>query len=348
MRRIAHVALAPARALRALAAATATKNHAEDTTARVETTPRYKTLADQRQTMETVGFIGLGAMGAPMAWNVRGAGYDLRVWNRTTERAEPFQDEGATVCSSPREVAEGADVVVTMVTDDDALFDVLEGEDGVFAGLEENTVLMNMSTVSHDATARAADEANRRGAEFVDAPVSGTVGPAQEGVLTVLVGGDDAIVEMVTPVLEAMGSDVVRCGPVGQGTNMKLFINLLLGGVMETFAEALVFGKAHDLDVDTMLDVVGSGPVAAPLLTAKGEAIRDGDFAPQFPVDLLFKDLDLVLDAAGDAEVPLPATAATREAVNGARALGHGDEDMAAVVRFLEETAGVQVRDGAR
>lgn len=295
--------------------------------------------------METVGFVGLGRMGTPMAHNVADAGFGLRVYNRTRERAEPFAEAGHEVCTSPRAAAEGSDAVVTMVTDDDALDAVLGGEDGVVAGLQDGAVLVDASTVSPAATERAAIAARDAGGEFVDAPVSGTVPPAREGTLTVLAGAKEAVLERVRPVLSAFGDPVLHVGGVGAGTDAKLATNLLLGTMMQGFAEALVFATARNVDAGRFLEIVEAGGLVAPFYGAKGAKIRAGDFEPQFTLDLLGKDLSLALSAAADEHVPVPATAATREAVTAARGLGHGEEDMAALVRFLEEVSGVEVRE---
>lgn len=305
----------------------------------------YESHRTVARSMRTVGFIGLGSMGAPMAWNVSDAGFDLRVYNRTDERTKPFREEGIDVSPSPAAVAERANVVVTMVTNDDALCDVLGGDDGVADGLSSETTVINTSTVSSEATESAAETVHEAGGRFVDSPVSGTIGPAEQGTLTILAAGEAEVVEDVRPVLEAMGDPVVDCGGVGQGTAMKHAINLLLGGMMQGFAEMLVLGKKRGLDVETMLSVVESGGMDAPLFDAKGEKIRSGSFDPDFPVDLLFKDLNLALSEGGDVGVPLPSTAATREAASATRALGHGEEDMAALIRYLETVGGVEVRD---
>jgi len=172
----------------------------------------------------------------------------------------------------------------------------------------------------------AAELVSEAGGQFVDGPVSGTVGPARQGTLVGLAGGKAPVVESVRPVLEAMCEPVVHCGEVGQGTNMKLFINLLLGDAMRT--------------------VVENGALDCPLFAGKGATIADGDFEPRFPVDYQFKDLSLALDRAGDLGVPLSGTAAAREAFSAARGRGYGDEDMAAVIKPLAETAGVEPFDG--
>ncbi|MBX0285274.1 NAD(P)-dependent oxidoreductase [Halomicroarcula sp. F28] len=295
--------------------------------------------------MTTVGFIGLGAMGAPMAWNIEDAGFDLVVYNRTTDREQPFAEAGVSVADSPKHLTERADVVCCIVSDGDAVAEVLERDLGVLEGLDEDTVFVQMSTIGYAETMAAADLVAETGAPFVDAPVSGTVGPAEDGTLVGLPGGDESVVEAVRPILEAMCEPVVHCGEVGQGTNMKLFINLLLGDAMAAFAEALVFGRANGLDVEAMGTVVENGALDCPLFDIKGGTIGEGDFAPRFLVDYQFKDLSLALDRAGEVGAPLSQTAAAREAFSAARARGYGGEDMAAVIKPMEETAGVEARE---
>lgn len=295
--------------------------------------------------MPTVGFVGLGAMGAPMARNVAES-FDCIVYNRNPEATEPFADDGVPVADAPREVGERADVSVVMVTDGDAVRDVLTGVDGLLAGLDDGDHVVNASTVSPDDTAEIAALVADADGRFVDCPVSGTVGPAEEGTLTMLAGGAEEDVDAVEDVLRAMGDPVVRCGDVGDGTHAKLSVNLLLGDVMQSFAESLALADANGLDVDVMLEAIGSGALSSTLLDVKGEMIAEGDFEAAFPLDLQFKDLRLALDSASENEVPLPATAATKEAANAARALGHGDEDIAAFVRGIEDVTGDEVRRG--
>lgn len=293
-------------------------------------------------TDSVVGFIGVGSMGEPMARNIQDAGYELCVYDADAENAAAF-DDTATVYDSPQEVAANADVVILMVPDDASVNDVFYGPQGLLQGLEPDMLVINMSTISQGTTILSAESVNEAGGTFLDVPVSGTVGPAEEGTLTILAAGDEEQVEEARSLLETMGSPIVYCGSVGQGTNMKLFINMLLGNMMQAFSESLVFGAAHDLEMGKMQEVIQSGPFDAALFRAKGDMIKNRDFEPQFPVNLLFKDLDLALDAAGEVGVPLPITAATREAAVGARGLGFGEEDMAAIIKFLEETSGTLV-----
>jgi 3-hydroxyisobutyrate dehydrogenase-like beta-hydroxyacid dehydrogenase len=293
---------------------------------------------------EKVGFIGLGAMGTPMAWNIHGGGFELSVFNRTPDRTRPFAEQGVTAFSTPALLAAGSDIVVTMVSDDEALHAVLNGDGGVLAGLGRGKVVVNMGTVSPEATLAAAEAVHALGAHFVDAPVSGTVQPAEEAKLVVLAGGTGEDVARVRPVLETIGKVVVHCGDLPQGTHMKLVLNLMLGNLMQTLAEGLSLGSALELDPRQVLDTVADGPLGAPLFQLKGGNILAGDFDKQFPLDLLFKDLNLVQETAGKVQVPLPQTAATREAANTARATGHGDEDMAALIRVLEQVTGREIR----
>lgn len=293
--------------------------------------------------MQTVGVIGLGAMGAPMAWNLEEAGYELVVYNRSDGPTEPFADAGIPVAETPRALAEGVDVAITMVTNDEALAAVLDGSEGLLAGLDSDTTVIQMSTVTPEATAAAEASVHAAGARFVDAPVSGTVGPAVEGTLTVLAGGEDDLLEEVEDILGAMGEPVVRCGGVGDGARMKLFVNLLLGDMMSAYAEALTFGAAQGLSLDAMQQVVEAGAVDSPLFRIKGELIAERDFEPRFPVDLQFKDLRYANEVANDEGIPLPQTAAARESFSAASAMGHGGEDMTAVLKYLESVAGVTV-----
>ncbi len=294
--------------------------------------------------MEKIGFIGLGTMGSAMAANIAKAGYPLSLWNRTQAKAEALEKPGIAICSTPAQLAAASDIVIVMVFGPEALADVLLGDTGACAGLKPGAVLINMSTVSRDATLAAAEAVEACGACFIDAPVAGSKKPAQDGALTILAGGDKQSVDRATPLLKTMGRIIFHCGPVGQGTAMKLFINLFLGTLMQTLAEGLCVGKHMGLDLPGMLETIDNSAASCPLFRVKGAAIGQGDFSKNFPVDLLFKDLNLVLAEAGKLGVPLPMTAAAREAFSSARAMGLGDEDMAAVVKVLEALTGSEMR----
>ncbi|MFB6109397.1 MAG: NAD(P)-dependent oxidoreductase [Halodesulfurarchaeum sp.] len=296
-------------------------------------------MSDESTLTSRIGFIGLGAMGTPMAWNLEEAGYSLGVYNRTAAEMESFVEAGAEAFDSPQALASESDVLITMVTGPDALRAVVLGDEGAVHGVGNGDILINTSTVSRTATTDVADQVREAGGGFVDAPVLGTVGPAERGELLVLAGAEAAVLDDVHPVLEVFG-DVRHVGDVGDGTGMKLTANLLLGVMMEGFSEALAFADGQDLPLEDVLEVIQTGVLGAPLFDYKAPAVRERDFDPQFPVDLLFKDLNLVLDAGGETEVPLPATAATREAANATRSLGHGAEDMMALLKHLESVTG--------
>lgn len=285
--------------------------------------------------MERVGFIGLGAMGTPMAWNIHRGGYELSVFNRTASRAAPFRERGISVADSPADLARHADIVVIMVTGPGDLLEVLEGESGVLSGLGKGMTVINMSTVSREATTRAAHQVRGTGARFVDAPVSGTVKPAENAELVVLAGGESEDIDLVEPLLLSMGKQVIRCGDIGQGTDMKLVINLMLGGMMALLAEGLAVSEVLGLAGERVLEALDNGALAALMYQVKGQAIREGRFEKQFPVDLVFKDLNLVLEAAGRRGQPLHATAAVRELYSAAHGAGLGDEDLAAVYKVV-------------
>lgn len=294
--------------------------------------------------MEKIGFLGLGAMGMPMARNIRQGGYPLAVYNRTAARAQPLQVEGVDLCATPRELAGRSEVVVIMVTGPDDLRAVACGPDGVAAGLTKGKTVINMSTVSPAAVAEVAEAVQAAGADFVDAPVSGTVKPAEEAALVILAGADAKVLKRVTPLLKTMGKEIVHCGGVGAGTQMKLVLNLMLGNMMQTLVEGLMLGRGFGLDPAAVLGALAGGAMAAPMYQVKGKAIIDGRFDKQFPVHLMFKDLNLVLEAGGALHVPLPQTAAARECFSSAMARGLRDEDMAAVVKVLEGLTGRPLR----
>ncbi len=295
--------------------------------------------------MHNVGCIGLGTMGTPMAWNIHRAGFRLGVYNRSAEKCSAFAREGIGVFESPAALAAWADIVIIMVFGPEALMEVLGGPDGAARSMAAGKTLINMSTVSREATLAAAEQVAACGASFVDAPVAGSKKPAEQGSLTILAGGSPDVLERVRPVLACMGRTIIHCGDAGAGTDMKLFINVLLGALMQGFAEALTLGTSFGLRVEDMLTAVQSSAVACSLFSVKGTAIGSGDFEKNFPVELIFKDLDLALQAAGREHVPMPLTAAAREAFCAAMARGLADQDMCAVIRVLEEMTGLSVRD---
>jgi 3-hydroxyisobutyrate dehydrogenase-like beta-hydroxyacid dehydrogenase len=295
--------------------------------------------------MHNVGFIGLGTMGTPMAWNIHRAGNRLGVYNRSAEKCAAFEKEHVGVFQTPAALAGWADVIIIMVFGPEALAAVLEGDDGVVRAALAGKTVINMSTVSREATLAAHDLVRSCGAFFLDAPVAGSKKPAEQGGLTILAGGSADVLARARPVLACMGKVIIYCGQAGAGTDMKLFINVLLGTLMQSFAEALVLGTSFGLRLEDMLTTVQNSAVACPMFSVKGAAIAAGNFEKNFPVELIFKDLNLALQAAGRAHVPMTVTAAAREAFCAAMARGLAGQDMCAVIRAMEDVTGLCVRD---
>ena len=291
-----------------------------------------------------VAFLGLGTMGAPMAANVLRRGHALTVWNRTPGRDAALVEAGARRAATPAEAARGAELVILMLADPAAVRAVVDGPDGVVAGLGRGALVVDMSTVD-PATARYADAAVRaRGGRFVDAPVSGTRKPAVDGTLVIIAGGDPADVARARPVLEAMGR-VVPVGAVGQGMAMKLVLNGLGAHMMTGFAAMLVLGAKQGLAPRTMLEVIAAGAFSSPLYTSKAPRMFARDFQPDFTLALMHKDQELVLGTAASVGYEMPTLAAIRDVLAQAIAAGFGDGDLSGVIRLFEQWAGVAVTE---
>ncbi len=295
--------------------------------------------------MISVAFLGLGTMGAPMARRLAIASQvSLSVYNRTASRAAPFASLGARVCASPAEAVEGADVIVTMVADPAALRAVCEGEGGALASVSRGAVWVESSTVGIDVLDWLRAELDQRGAALVDAPVSGSRGPAEDGALVVLAGGAPQALERVARVLEAFGT-VRRTGGPNSGAATKLVFNQLGAHMLVGLVSGLVLGTKLGLDPRELLTSIDAGAFRSAMFAHKGARIVDGNFEPSdFSVELLLKDQQLVLDAAERCGVELPTLVAVRDLVARAVSEGEGRRDLCAVVRVLERMAEVTAR----
>lgn len=291
--------------------------------------------------MKIVGFIGLGLMGGPMAANIARAGYPLTVWNRTAAKAEPLRELGAQVAGSPRGVAENSEVVITMLADAAAVEAVMLGEDGVVAGIREGTVVIDMSTIAPDQSLIHAAEFAAFGVKMLDAPVSGSTGPAQEGTLGILVGGDKAVFDAHRDLLAVMGEEIFYLGPQGSGTTAKLCINLMVAAQVASLSEALAFARRGGLDLNQMRQVITLSGINSALIEAKTGKMVEGVFQPAFPLKHMHKDLGLMVRTAEDLGVSIPATSVVHQLYTAAGARGHGEEDFAAIYRLLAEMAGL-------
>ena len=273
---------------------------------------------------DTVAVLGTGIMGAPMARNLLAAGFPVRAWNRTPERAAPLADAGAVVAPSPRDAAAGAAIVLTMLTDADA---VLETAADALAGAE---VWVQMSTVGIEGAERCAELAAEHGVVLVDAPVLGSRQPAEDGSLTVLASGPDDVRERVDPVFDAVGTRTWWLGEAGSGQRLKLVANTWVLTVVEGLAETILLAEGLGVPPQAFLDTIAGGPLDCGYAQLKGKAMIERSFPPAFPLRHAAKDLHLIEDAAGrhGLDVPLVQAIAARFA-DGVEA-GHGDLDMSA------------------
>jgi 3-hydroxyisobutyrate dehydrogenase-like beta-hydroxyacid dehydrogenase len=283
-----------------------------------------------------IGFLGLGIMGTAMARNILEAGFPLLVYNRTPAKAKDLVAAGATLAPSPLTLTEGADVIIAMVTGPEALDELLWGEHGAASGFTAQKTFINMSSVSPRYTRELAEELEPLGVACIDAPVSGTKKPAEEGTLLILAGGDQDTIAALAPIFAALGKRVIYCGPVGQGSMMKMTINLLLGVMMAGLAESLNFGLKNGLDQEAILDVILSGPLSNGLFQMKADMLRTRTFPPNFPLKHMTKDLKFVIDTAYDSGAPAPAAHAILQLFRAGVGFQLGDEDFAAVFQVLE------------
>jgi len=286
-----------------------------------------------------VGFMGLGIMGAAMAANVHRAGFPLMVYNRTAARAEVWAEQGVGVASNPHSLAQATDILITMVTGPEAIDHLLWGEGGAAAALNDRKTFINMSSVSPRYTGDLQQRLAPTGVKFVDAPVSGTKKPAEEGTLLILAGGEQTQVAEVEPLLLTMGKKVIYCGPVGQGSMMKMTINLLLGQMMAGFSETVNFGQQGGLDLETILDVILSGPLSCGLYQVKSDMLRQNDFPPQFPFKHMTKDIKFIVDTAFDTGAPVPLAHLLLHLYRLGVSHNLGDQDFAAIARVFGKMA---------
>jgi len=280
--------------------------------------------------MATVAVLGTGIMGAPMARNLAAGGFNVRAWNRTIDKAKPLADEGVTVCRSPRDAGDGADFVLTMLADVDAVTAAVTGDDGPFTATG-SPVWLQMSTVGIDGTDRLASWAADRGVRFVDAPVLGTRQPAEKAALTVLASGADVLRERVQPVFDAIGSRTLWLGPTGQGSRLKLVVNSWVLALTSAAAEAVALAQGLGLDPQLFLDAIHGGPLDVQYAHVKGGAMIRGEFPPAFPLDGALKDARLIVEAATEAGVQARVAEAVAAHLQAAAEAGHGRDDMAAV-----------------
>jgi len=279
---------------------------------------------------DTIAVLGAGGiMGFPIARNLARAGFDLRAWNRSREKADPLSDDGVTVCDTPAEAGQGAGVILTMLADVDAVLGTMEGDAGALQSADESTIWLQMSTIGEAGTERCAELAGEHRVTYVDAPVLGTRQPAEERKLVVLASGPEQTQERLTPIFDAISSKTMWLGDLGAGTRLKIAINSWVLTVVEGTAEMIALAQGMGSDPRQIFEALDGGTLDLPYLRMKGTAILERKFEPSFSLALAAKDAVLIDEAADAHDLDLPLFHTIRERfAEGAKE--HGDKDMAA------------------
>ena len=286
---------------------------------------------------ETIGFVGLGIMGGPMASNLMKAGHQLVVFDVVKESVDKATGDGAQAASSAREVAERSDVVITMLPDSSVVEAVMYGDDGVLAGLSEGNLLIDMSSI-HPTVSIAVEEAAReRGVAALDAPVSGGDVGAQQGTLSIMVGGDESAFERAKPYFEVLGKTIVHVGAPGAGQVVKACNQVVVAVSIQAVSEALVLGSKAGVQPDRILDVLGGGLAGNKVMEMRRKNFLEHDFKPGFRIDLHHKDLKIALETGDSYGVTLPATSLVQQAFVALRTKGHGSDDHSGLLQLVEE-----------
>ncbi len=291
--------------------------------------------------MAELGYVGLGVMGGGVAKRLLDAGHNVTGWNRTRDKAQWLVDAGMHWADSPRGVAERSDIVFTMVTNTAAVQAVTDGPDGILAGLGPGKVYVDMSTASPENSRALAERVVELGAQMLDAPVSGSVITLEQGKLTVMVGGDEAVFERVRPVLEAIGPKVFHVGPNGAAVTMKIATNLSLAVQMLAFSEGVLLAEKSGIPREKAVEVMLASVIASPMVVYRGPFVLEQPEEAWFDINMMQKDLNLALELGRQLDVPLPTTAVTNEMLTTARALGLEKKDFAALFDALAAMSGV-------
>jgi 3-hydroxyisobutyrate dehydrogenase len=289
--------------------------------------------------MTTLAVLGTGTMGAPIARSLLRAGYAVRVWNRTPAKTEALVARGARHAPHPAAAADGADVLITMLADGAAVEQAMTGPAGALPVLSPGAVWIQMSTIGVESTQRLATLAAQRGVAFVDAPVSGSSEPAENGQLVILASGAGPVRGRVEPIFDVLGRQTLWLEHIGDGSRLKLALNNWLAVLVEGMAETLTLTATLGLDPHLFVHTIAGGPLASPYAVAKGNAMLAAQFRPGFPLRHAAKDATLARDAAQHHGLGLPLTAALLQRWQDAIALGHGDDDVASAVTASAETA---------
>lgn len=295
--------------------------------------------------MAKLGFLGLGIMGYPMARHLLRAGHEVALWSNTAAKAQELASaEKGIFCATPAEVGAHADCIFLCVGDTEMSETVILGAHGIAAGAKAGTVIVDASTVSPSKSRAISAKLKARGLEFLDAPCTGSKPGAENGTLTFMVGGDQAVFERVKPFFEPMGKNLYYCGGSGMGLHAKLTQNLILSNIMQAFNEGIVLATKAGVDPQLMLTILENSAARSGLVAFKAPYIYRRDFSTNFSVRWMHKDIGLMLESANELEVPLPLTAVTQQMFRAAIAQGHAEEDICSTIKVLESITGVEVK----
>lgn len=291
--------------------------------------------------MERIGFIGLGIMGAPMTRNLMKAGYSLTVYNRSRPPLEALAAEGATIATSPKNLAEQVDVVITCVSDSPDVEAVVLGANGVIEGVRSGMLYIDMSTIAAATSRKIYQALKEKGVSALDAPVSGGDIGAQQGTLSIMVGGDQAAFDRALPIFQAMGKNIVRIGEAGAGQITKSCNQIVVALTVQAVAEALTLAKKSGVDPAKVREALLGGFAQSRVLEVHGQKMLDRNFDPGFKLDLFRKDMNIVLQTARDSQIPLLGSAQATELMNALQAQGKGDLDFLSVLTLYEQLGGL-------
>ncbi|MGB0008879.1 MAG: NAD(P)-dependent oxidoreductase [Candidatus Sulfotelmatobacter sp.] len=287
-----------------------------------------------------LGFIGLGNMGSRIAQRLLEHRYPLVAYDMNVAKAEAIVAKGGFAAKNILELTRTVEVILSCLTNDEAVQSVYTGPEGVFAQARSGTIVLEMSTISPESSRELHTLGAKSGIEVLDVAISGSTPAAEQGTLTLLAGGNKELFHAAEPIFQAIAKQYFLLGGPGSGTAMKLVVNTLLGVGMQAIAEAVVLGEKTGLDRETLLDVLSKTAVVAPAHVGKLARVAINDYSPQFPLSLMNKDFGLILRAAGKTDVSMPVTEAAFR-VNSEELAAGGDEDFSAVLRRMEEVAGI-------
>ena len=293
---------------------------------------------------ETVGFVGLGIMGLPMAKNLLDAGYDVIGHNRSREPVEELAEYGGEGAETAEETARRTDIVITCLPDSEVVAEVMRADDGVIAGVSEGMTVIDMSTISPTVTEELAEELAESGVDMLDAPISGGEEGAIEGTLSIMIGGDESVLEAHRDLFEVMGGTTTHCGPNGAGQVTKACNQIVVSNTMQAVSEALVFAEKAGADLEAVVDAISGGAAGCWTLDNRAPRMIRGNFEPGFFASYQYKDLRIATDAGEEFGAPMPITELTHEMYKTMEENGMGRDDNSGVMQVVEMLAGTEAR----